>query len=113
MPIAVDNLLRTASGPTDGEQIRRLLSTEGARIEQIVSHGQASPEGFWYDQPGAEWVVLLQGSATLTVEGEPGVELGAGDSLLIPARLRHRVERTSDDAVWLAVHLGQESDAPS
>src|ERR1700709_2170454 len=106
MPVAVDHLLRTTPGSTDGEQIKQLFATEGVRIEHIVSHGQASPEGFWYDQPGAEWVVLLQGSATLLIEGEPGVELGAGDYLLIPAHLRHRVERVSQDAIWLAVHLG-------
>jgi len=108
MPIVVDNLLRTAAGSTTHEQINELLATDAVRIEQIISHGQASPEGFWYDQPESEWVVLLRGSATLLLEGEPGVKLGAGDSLLIPARLRHRVEETSADAVWLAVHLRQE-----
>lgn len=105
MLMVVDNLLRTAAGSNGAEQIQQLLATEGVRIEHIVSHGQASPAGFWYDQSAAEWVALLQGSATLAIEGEPGVELGAGDYLLIPAHLRHRVERVSQDAIWLAVHL--------
>jgi hypothetical protein len=33
------------------------------------------------------------------------LDLVAGDSLLISAHLRHRVERTSLDALWLAVHF--------
>ena len=54
-----------------------------------------------------EWVVLLKGSATLLIAEEGSVDLGAGDYLLIPAHVRHRVERTSEDAVWLAVHFRQ------
>ncbi|MEI9898691.1 MAG: cupin domain-containing protein [Chthoniobacter sp.] len=105
MPIVVDNLLRTSTGPADGEQIKELLATNAVRIEQIVSHGHPSPEGFWYDQPEPEWVVLWQGSATLSIEGEPDVKLGAGDYLLIPAHRRHRVACVSEDAIWLALHL--------
>ncbi|MBP6707636.1 MAG: hypothetical protein KA223_00605, partial [Candidatus Accumulibacter sp.] len=33
------------------EQIVELLRRPGLVIERIVSTGQASPEGFWYDQP--------------------------------------------------------------
>jgi cupin 2 domain-containing protein len=106
MPV-VENLLRGAPGPGDGEQIKQLLATDAVRIEQIVSHGHPSPAGFWYDQPEPEWVVLVQGSATLLIAGEESVALRAGDSLLIPARLRHRVEHVSEDAVWLAVHFRQ------
>ena len=29
-------------------------------IERIISTGQASPEGFWYDQDFDEWVVVLR-----------------------------------------------------
>lgn len=32
------------------ERITSLLTTPTVRIERIVSHGQASPPGFWYDQ---------------------------------------------------------------
>src|SRR5260221_3442453 len=104
MPV-VENLLRAALGAADCEQIKQLLATEAVRIEQIVSHGQASPVGFWYDQPDAEWVVLLKGSATLLIAGEGNVDLTADDYLLIPAHVRHRVERASQDALWLAVHF--------
>lgn len=86
-----------------------------ARIERIVSTGQASPPGFWYDQPFDEWVVLLSGSAGLHLHGEPAPRrLAPGDHLMIPAHLRHRVAWTDPDAptVWLAIHL-QPADQQS
>ena len=74
-------------------------------VQRIVSVGQVSPPGFWYDQDEHEWVMLLLGSAQLEFEDGARVELEAGDSLLIPAHRLHRVSRTSVEpvAVWLAV----------
>lgn len=96
-----------ADGPAE-EQIRTLLATTGGRIEHIVSAGQASPEGFWYDQDSTEFVVLLAGAARLRIAGEDVPRtMGPGDYLVLPAHCRHRVEWTSRDppALWLAVHL--------
>ena len=42
----------------DGERFDELLRRPGCRIERIVSHGQASPPGFWYEQAWDEWVLL-------------------------------------------------------
>ncbi|GKH52394.1 MAG: phosphoribosylaminoimidazole carboxylase [Oscillospiraceae bacterium] len=79
-----------------------LLERPGLRIERIVSWGQCSPEGFWYDQEEDEWVCLVRGSALLSFE-RFDVLLTCGDHLLIPARLRHRVAAASENppAVWL------------
>jgi cupin 2 domain-containing protein len=110
MSILIQNLLHAATAPIGEEEITTLLAAGGVRIERIVSHGQSSPDGFWYDQPDPEWVALLRGSATLSIDGREKVELGAGDYLLIPAHLRHRVKRTSEDAVWLVVHLGNQAE---
>ena len=89
------------------EQITALLASENIRIERIVSTGQASPPGFWYDQEWAEWVLLVAGSAGLLFEGEaePRV-LRPGDYLLIPAHRRHRIAWTDvgHPTLWLAVH---------
>ena len=52
------------------EQLTDLFARPGLRIERIVSTGQASPPGFWYDQAHDEWVILLQGSAGLAIDGE-------------------------------------------
>jgi cupin 2 domain-containing protein len=89
------------------EQFSELLRTPHVRIERIVSTGQASPPGFWYDQEESEWVLVLAGSAALLVEGETAPRvLTPGDYLQIPAHTRHRVEWTSvgQPTVWLAVH---------
>ncbi|KMO10497.1 cupin domain-containing protein [Methylobacterium platani] len=97
------------------ERIDILMQAPQARIERIVSTGQASPPGFWYDQPWDEWVVLLAGCAGLRLDGETeSRRLGPGDHLTIPAHRRHRVEWTSPDraTVWLAVHLAPV-DQPS
>ena len=101
------NLLASLPRRLDAEQIIALVANENLRIERIVSTGQASPPGFWYDQPWAEWVSVLAGSAGLLFEGEaePRV-LRPGDYLLIPAHRRHRVAWTDTEhpTVWLAVH---------
>jgi cupin 2 domain-containing protein len=100
-------LLGRLEAPADRERFEPLLDRAGVRIERIVSTGQTTPRGEWYDQPGDEWVALLSGFASLRFEGGEVLELVSGDWLLIPARARHRVEATSADppCVWLAVHL--------
>ena len=77
------------------------------RIERIVSEGQATPCGYWYDQEWDEWVMVLRGGAVLEFD-DPFAEarLGTGDWLLIPARRRHRVRETRPGTLWLAVHGG-------
>ena len=87
------------------EQFVELLSRPGLRIERIVSAGQTSPPGFWYDQPQAEWVLVLEGEARLAFEDEPMPRLlKAGDFVDIAPHRRHRVVSTAAPTVWLAVH---------
>lgn len=87
------------------EEFTVLLQTKGFRLEQITSYSAASPPDFWYDQPEHEWVVLVRGNATLCFDPGGTMHLTAGDTLTIPAHLKHRVEQTSEDAVWLAIHF--------
>lgn len=98
------NLLVPPAGLHGGETIDALIRNLAFTLEQIVSRGAASPDGFWYDQNLDEWVLLLCGEAELRFESGEIVSLTAGDPLLIPAHCRHRVERTSADAIWLALH---------
>ncbi len=77
------------------------------RLERIVSKGHATPEGEWCDQDRDEWVILLEGSAGILVDGNAeGVILKPGDHLQIPAHVRHRVEWTeaNTETVWIALH---------
>ncbi len=90
------------------ETFATLLAAPGARIERIVSRGQASPPGFWYDQAEDEWVAVLAGSATLRFADAPEpLHLAPGDHVRIASHRRHRVERTEDPTIWLAVHLAR------
>jgi len=73
------------------------------RIERIVSNGDSSEQGFFYDQDEYEFVLLLQGRATLFFEQYGFVELKKGDYLIIEPHKKHRVESTSRDAIWLCV----------
>jgi cupin 2 domain-containing protein len=94
------------------EQFVQLLQRPGLVIERIVSSGQASPPGFWYEQPQGEWVLLLQGEALLRFADEDEARrLRPGDWLDIAARRRHRVEWTVPDrlTIWLAVFYGEEA----
>jgi cupin 2 domain-containing protein len=99
------NLFDTTTAQPGAERFETLLETGALRLEHIVSHGQASPPGHWYDQPDPEWVLLAQGTATLVFDDDNRLSLAAGDHLLIPARTRHRVEACSEDAIWLALHF--------
>lgn len=101
------NLFVDATAPMGRERFETLLARPGARVERIVSAGQATPPGEWYDQEGEEWVVLLSGRATLRFADGTILVLAPGDWLLIPAHARHRVEATSVEppCVWLALHL--------
>jgi cupin 2 domain-containing protein len=107
MQASFGNLFEAAREDMREEHVACLVEARHVRIERIVSLGQESPPGFWYDQPWAEWVVVLPGAAGLRFEGEAEVKvLSEGDYVLIPARAKHRVEWTSKDhpTVWLAVH---------
>ena len=89
------------------ELLETICSTEHIKIERIVSKGHSSPHGFWYDQDWNEFVLVVQGSAGLQIEGQNEVaELRAGDYLNIGSHVRHRVEWTdpSCETIWLTVH---------
>lgn len=86
------------------ELVEVITETSGGRVELIVSSGQVSPPGFIYEQDEDEWVMVLQGNAILEAKGKLH-ELGAGDSIFLPKRTKHRVVFTSTKPVclWLAV----------
>jgi cupin 2 domain-containing protein len=96
------------AGTLPAELTELLWGRPGLRIERIVSTGQASPEGAWYDQDADEFVLLVAGAARLLIAGETlERELHPGDWLLLPAHCRHRVTWTEPDkpTVWLAIHV--------
>jgi cupin 2 domain-containing protein len=90
------------------ELIEVLADSPGARVERIVSRGHRSADGFWYKQDRDEFVLVMEGSAELEIEGEPSPRgLERGDWLVLPAGQRHRISRTApgQDTVWVAVFM--------
>ena len=90
----------------DREILEILAQSQAIRLERIISTGQTTPRGQWYDQSEFEWVILLQGYAEISYEDGSQVNLQAGDYLLIPPHQKHRVELTSNNppCIWLAVY---------
>jgi cupin 2 domain-containing protein len=88
--------------PETGERFETLASVRGVVVEHILS--SASDVAVRYVQDQDEWVVVLAGSAVVDVDGERH-DLGAGDWVLLPARVPHTVVRTAAATAWLAVHI--------
>jgi cupin 2 domain-containing protein len=107
MTIQVQNILDRVSGTLGNEEFLTLLETQAVRIERIVSHAASSPEGFWYDQPQIEWVMVLRGHAVLEFDDGQRIAMKEGDYLTIPPHARHRVDSTAPGTIWLAVHLNE------
>jgi len=108
MSAAGGNLYADLAADPAAERFEQLVARQGVTIERIVSMGQGSPDGFWYDDPRDEWVALLAGAAALQFDGDAHERrLAPGDYVHIPAHCRHRVAWTDAHAptVWLAVYL--------
>jgi len=93
----------------EDELFDTLLQTNNLKIERIVSKGHTSPESGWYDQAQHEWVILLEGAATITFEDGKETNLSKGDYLIIPAHVKHKVSWTdpSCETIWLAIFYGE------
>ena len=94
--------LTTSGPPLVGEEFHELVRVQNVVIEEIVS--SALPDSVEYRQPHDEWVVVLEGSASLDVDGTE-LTLAAGDWVLIGAQTRHHVLDTEAGTRWLAVHV--------
>lgn len=102
----MDNFLALPAELPQEELFETILNSSNISLERIISTGQVTPPGEWYDQVRDEWVLLLQGNARLSYEDGSCVDLKAGDYLLIPAGRKHRVDMTSSapPCIWLALH---------
>jgi cupin 2 domain-containing protein len=108
MQLQTGNLFSFEAKPGGEERIDMLITGQRLNVERIVSMGHASPEGFWYDDSRAEWVVLLSGAATLEFEeNATRHDMRPGDYVLLEPHCRHRVAWTDADeqTVWLAIYF--------
>ena len=87
------------------ELFDKLLDNDRIFIERVVSTGQVTSAGEWYDQERDEWLIVLQGEGELSYEDGSRIKLTTGDYLFIPAHQKHRVEYTSSEppCIWLTI----------
>ena len=97
-----DNLFDNIPDILQGEDFSELLKCRNIVIERIVSSD--IPDQTIYNQSQDEWVILIQGKAELKINGDV-IHLKTGDYLFIPAHTPHQVLSTSDNCIWLAVHI--------
>ncbi len=102
----MNNIFDAIPKNLEAESFQQLVESNAVKIERIVSRGHCSPESGWYDQNQNEWVMLLQGEATLAFADDTSITLQAGDFVTIPAHKKHRVAWTTPETetIWLAVH---------
>jgi len=102
----MDNIFKNIPDNLPEELFNNLTSGNNFQLQRIVSKGHTAPESGWFEQDDNEWVILLQGHATLEFENG-NKDLKAGDYLLIPKHKKHRVVKTSvkPECVWLALHF--------
>lgn len=89
------------------ERFETLLEKGNVKIERILSFGQTTPLGQWFDQSQDEWVMLIQGEAKLEYDDDTKIHLKTGDYLMIPSHTKHRVAWTIENelTIWLAIHF--------
>ena len=88
--------------PSSGETFDTLLSTDRAIIQRIVSSDILTQTTYIQDED--EWVILIEGSATLEIDTKI-VTLCKGEHIHIPAKTPHKVLSTTKGTIWLAVHI--------
>jgi len=88
--------------PQSGETFTTLLKHKNIKINHIVSSNKLDDTE--YIQEEDEWLVLLDGEATLLVDNKKK-QLTKGDTLFIPSKAVHRVLSTQMGTVWLTVHI--------
>ena len=88
--------------PQNGETFTTLLEHKNIKINRIVSSDILDEKV--YVQEENEWLVLLEGEATLLLGNEER-KLAKGDTLFIPSKTPHRILRTKSGTVWLTVHI--------
>lgn len=103
------NLRDDAAAPSSGERFDTLLRHRNLHVERIISSQDMTPTAC--EQAQDEWVLLVEGAATLEIAGQV-VRLKPGDHVFLPAHTPHMVLEASQGAMWLAVHLHPTGEQP-
>ena len=103
----VKNIFSGIPKKMDREHFETLLHTNNVIIDRVLSNGQKSFKNKPYHSIQDQWIMVLQGSANLKVEGETAIVLARGDYYFIPAGKKHWVLSTSKQpkTIWLVVNI--------
>ncbi|MDD5405458.1 MAG: cupin domain-containing protein [Sulfurovaceae bacterium] len=88
--------------PKNDEDFTTLLEHKNIKIVRIVSSDDL--EHKVYTQKEDEWVVILEGKATIIVDNKSNV-LNKGETLFIPSNTPHKIIDVINGTLWLAVHI--------
>ncbi len=88
--------------PDSGESFSTLFEDKNIRVVRIVSSEDIDSK--LYNQKEDEWIVLLNGEASLDIDGDIQ-ELKKGDTLFIPTHTPHRVLKTKKGTLWLSIYI--------
>jgi cupin 2 domain-containing protein len=103
--VRVQNIFAALPESSGEEHFLTLLENAAVQIQRIVSDFHRGSSDVWYDQDHDEWVIVLRGNAVLQFEGGELIELKAGDYLMILSHVKHRVEYTAPQTIWLVVRI--------
>ncbi len=112
MTLDIKNIFLGIKNQSPEEIFEPIIKTNQFKIERIISSGQSTDKGKWYDQDVDEWVILLKGSAGLLFESNnEKIIMKPSDYINIPAYQKHRVEWTvaDEETIWLSVRYRNET----
>ncbi len=112
MTLDIKNIFPGIKNQSPEEIFEPIIKTNQFKIERIISSGQSTDKGNWYDQDVDEWVILLKGSVGLLFESNnEKIIMKPGDYINIPAHQKHRVEWTvaDEETIWLSVRYRNET----
>jgi len=88
--------------PQKDEDFTALLEHKNVKIVRIISSNYIEQKVYIQDED--EWVVVLEGKATILINSEPKI-LNKGDTLFIPSRTPHEIINVTDGTLWMAIHI--------
>ncbi|MCS4536720.1 MULTISPECIES: hypothetical protein [unclassified Mycoplasma] len=88
------------------EIFQQIFNDEQHKIEIIHSFNAKTS---WMQNENIELVALLKGQATIMDADEKLHNIQEGDIIKIEPLTKHKVTQTSQYALWLAIHLGENN----
>ncbi|MHC0432292.1 cupin domain-containing protein [Streptomyces sp. O3] len=121
MTTAITRTVKVASDDVEantkrGGDIRTTLSPKSVGCTSGFGGVMTLEPGDWvtehYHPYSEEFLHVIDGTLEMTLDGRDVVALGAGDSLLVPIGVRHRLVNTGEITARCAFHLSPLAPRP-